>query len=162
MLERKNLRVARRWFSPWSGNLRAMLLPAYSIGDVEMRPVTKITVFGVRLGIAALAAYWFLIFVGTHLPGVSHLQPPVSDKIQHFGAYFLLATLLCYVTTSKRGLIRFTTIGIVGMAYAAFDEWTQHLVPGRYPDVQDFVADSIGIWTAIACYVAAKWLFGKK
>ena len=124
-----------------------------------MRPVTKITVFGVRLGIAALAVYWTLIFVGTHLPGVSQIAPPVNDKIQHFGAFFLLGTLLCYVTTSQRWLVRFSMIGLVGMGYAALDEMTQQLIPGRYPDVRDFIADSIGLWSAIALYLAAKIVY---
>ena len=140
----------------------SILLPAYSIGGGEMRPVTKITVFGVRLGILALAGYWMLIFVGTHLPGAAQFDPQVNDKIQHFGAFFLLGTLLCYVTTSSRWLVRFATIGLVGMTYAAVDEITQSWIPGRYPDVRDFVADSIGLWSAIACYIAAKLIWRKR
>lgn len=138
------------------GSAWSVILPAYSIGDGQMRPVTKITVFGVRLGIAALAAYWLIIFIGTHLPGVSQIQPKVNDKLQHFSAFFLLGTLLCYVTTSERWLIRFATIGVVGMTYAALDEWTQSFIPGRYPDVRDFVADSLGLWSAITVYLLAK------
>lgn len=136
--------------------LFSFLIPAYSIGGGEMRPVTKITVFGVRLGIAALAVYWLLLFVGTHLPGTTQLDPQVNDKVQHFSAFFLLGTLLCYVTTSERWLKRFITIGCVGMLYAGIDELTQRWIPGRYPDVLDFVADSLGLWSAIGCYIIAK------
>ncbi|MCP4892166.1 MAG: VanZ family protein [Planctomycetaceae bacterium] len=126
-----------------------------------MRPVTKITIFGVRLGVVALAAYWLIIFTGTHLPGGSQLGPPGNDKTQHFTAYFLLGTMLCYVTTSPRYLPRFLIIGIAGMTYAAIDELTQSFIPGRYPDFSDFVADSIGLWSAIAIYASAR-LVGKR
>jgi VanZ family protein len=63
---------------------------------------------------------------------------------------------LCYVTNSPRWLKRFAIIGLVGMAYAAIDEITQNFIPGRYPDILDFVADAAGLWTAITIYVGAK------
>ncbi|MCP4777372.1 MAG: hypothetical protein GY880_24405, partial [Planctomycetaceae bacterium] len=44
--------------------------PAYSMERADMRPVTKITIFGFRLAIVVLAAYWLCIFVGTHLPNM--------------------------------------------------------------------------------------------
>ena len=74
----------------------------------------------------------------------------------HRTAFFLLGGLMCYVTNSSRWIARFGTIGLVGMAYAAIDELTQHLVPGRHPDVMDFLADASGLWAAIAIYVLAK------
>ena len=39
-----------------------ILIPAYPIDTSEMRPVTKISVFGVRLAFVVLAAYWLVIF----------------------------------------------------------------------------------------------------
>ena len=124
-----------------------------------MRPVTKITIFGVRLGVVALGIYWLMIFVGTHLPGDAQFSAPGNDKVQHFTAFFLLGILFCYATTSPRWLLRFATIGFAGMAYAAVDELTQYFVSGRYPDVRDFVADSIGLWSAITVYVTARFIF---
>lgn len=125
----------------------------------DMRPVTKITIFGFRLAIIVLAFYWICIFVGTHLPNIGEitdLRLNVNDKVKHFSAFFLLGGLLCYVTNSQRWLLRFSLIGLVGMVYAAIDEITQSFIPGRYPDVLDFAADSAGLWTAILVYVAAK------
>ena len=138
---------------------------AYTIGDPFMQPVTKITVLGVRLAIVALVFYWLLMFTGTHLAAstlevADSLAPKVSDKVKHFAAFFLLGTLLCYVTNSDRWLRRFFSIGLVGMLYAGIDEYTQRFVPGRYPDFYDFVADSLGLWTAIIAYMLAKVLFG--
>jgi VanZ family protein len=124
-----------------------------------MRPITKITVFGFRLGLVLLALYWLAIFVGTHLPGALAVGPNVNDKVKHFVAFFALGGLLCYVTNSPRWVPRFVSIGLAGMAYAAIDEWTQQLVPGRFSDWADFIADSLGLWSAIGIYVTAKWVY---
>lgn len=148
---------AERW-QAIASTLVPLLSPAYPIESPEMRPVTKIKILGLRLAVVVLAAYWLLIFVGTHHPSTLDPSPSlINDKVKHFGAFFMLGTLLCYVTTSSRWFRRFVTIGIAGMAYAAVDEWSQRFVPGRYPDVMDFVADTAGLWTAIGIYVAAKY-----
>jgi len=127
-----------------------------SFQNTTMRPVTKITILGVRLGVIALIAYWLLIFVGTHLPTVPEIAANVSDKAKHFVAFFGLGTLLCYITNSRQLVKRFTTIGLVGMLYAGIDETTQHFVAGRQPDVMDFAADSAGLWIAIGLYALAR------
>ncbi len=121
-----------------------------------MRPVTKISLLGVRLAIVALVVYWIAIFTGTHLPAVVDFSPDVNDKVKHFSAFFGLATLLCYVSNSERLFRRFAIIAVVGMGYAAFDEITQKLVAGRTADPYDFLADTVGILTAITVYVCIK------
>lgn len=126
-----------------------------------MRPVTKISILGVRLAVLALAGYWILIFTGTHLPSMAQVSPDVSDKVKHFAAFFGLAMLMCYVTSSDRYVRRFGGIAAIAMTYAAFDEWTQSFVPSRTADPYDFLADTAGIWSAIAVYVIAKWAWGK-
>ena len=133
------------------------VFPAYPIENQEMRPVTKIKVLGLRLAAFVLAAYWLTMFVGTHLPAVMDFSPSVNDKVKHFSAFFVLGSLMCYVTNSPRLLRRFTAIGFVGMAYGAVDELTQHFVPGRSPDPMDFVADAAGLWSAIGIYITAKY-----
>ncbi len=141
------------------GSFPGSLFPAYPNERAEMRPVTKIKIFGFRMGVVVLAAYWTAIFIGTHLPAVLDVTPNVNDKVKHFSAFFLLGTLMCYVTNSQRWLGRFLAIGLAGMAYAAIDELTQHLVAGRYPDIFDFLADSAGLWSAIGIYVFARYRF---
>ena len=136
-----------RWFNP-----------AYPIEDAEMRPITKISVFGVRLAMIVLGFYWLAMFVGTHLPASQHITPHVNDKVKHFSAFFGLGAMLCYVTNSPRWFLRFFSIGLLGMVYAALDEFTQGFVPGRVPDVADFVADSIGLWCAIVIYMVGKFV----
>ena len=155
--------MRRRWkvtaIPALANTLIQATFPAYPTENGEMRPVTKITIFGFRLAIVVLVLYWLAIFVGTHLPNVGLAIDRVllvNDKVMHFTAFFFLGSLLCYVTNSSRWFRRFTLIGFAGMAYAATDEITQNFVPGRYPDVMDFVADAAGLWSAILLYVAAK------
>ncbi len=127
-----------------------------------MQPVTKITILGFRLGVVVLAVYWGMIFLGTHLPAVLDISPQVSDKAKHFAAFMGLGLMMCYVTNSRRTGRRFGGIALAGMAYAAIDELTQHFVPGRVPDVMDFVADSAGLCTAIGIYVTARCLVNRR
>ena len=121
-----------------------------------MRPITKITILGVRLAVIALIGYWLLIFVGTHVPRLPDIAHNVGDKPMHFVAFFGLGAILCYVTNSRHLVQRFAAIGLIGMTYAALDELTQNLVSGRVADIMDFAADSAGIWSAIACYAIAR------
>ncbi len=129
---------------------------AYSIENLPMRPVTKISLLGIRLAIIALVIYWVAIFAGTHLPAVHDFSPKINDKVKHFSAFFGLAMLLCYSTTCEWVLKRFAVIFAVGVVYAAFDEITQKFVPGRTSDIMDFAADTAGVSTAIAIYAIAR------
>ena len=132
------------------------VFPSIRLESPAMRPVTRITILGTRLAVAVLAVYWVVIFTGTHLPQTIDITPKMSDKLKHFTAFFGLGALLCYVTNGSGFWRRFGMIGAVGMTYAALDEWTQRLVPGRVADPMDFVADSAGLWTAILLYVVAR------
>lgn len=121
-----------------------------------MRPVTKISIFGIRLGIVLLGIYWLSIFVGTHLPAVVDFSPNVNDKLKHISAFFGLATLLCYVTNSQQLVKRFAGIIAICLIYAAIDETTQMFIPGRTADPYDFLADGLGVCLAVTCYVSLK------
>lgn len=130
-----------------------------------MRPVTRIKILGIRLGVIALTVYWITIFIGTHLPDVPDVVSLVNDKVKHFAAFFGLTTLLCYVSSRQkrekntlwRGAAkRFGAVAAVALAYAAIDEWSQRFVAGRHPDILDFLADAAGIASAIAVYLAMR------
>lgn len=117
-----------------------------------MQSVSGFRLFGFRLGIFVLAAYWCAMFTGTHLPSVPSGMPRVNDKIMHFTAFFILATLLCYCTSSNRVWRRAGWIVLICLVYAIIDELTQALVRGRTPDVRDFAADAAGTLLAVALY----------
>lgn len=123
-----------------------------------MRPISRITLFGLRLGFFVLAVYWILIFTGTHVPVVPDAVPRFNDKLIHFSAFFGLATLLCYVTNSERLFRRFGLIAMGCATYAALDELSQTLIKGRTADPWDFVADMSGAMLAILLYAIARRL----
>lgn len=103
-----------------------------------------------------LAAYWCAMFTGTHLPSMPSGMPRVNDKIMHFTAFFILATLLCYCTSSHRLWRRAGWIVVICLIYAVIDELTQALVRGRSPDVRDFAADAAGTLVAVGLYFALR------
>ncbi|TWT94235.1 VanZ family protein [Neorhodopirellula pilleata] len=127
-----------------------------------MQPVSGIRLFGIRLGILLLAAYWCVIFTGTHLPPMPTAMPKYNDKLAHFSAFFGLAMLLCYCTNSKKLARRFATIAIICVVYGAIDEWTQSFVRGRQTDLKDLFADTIGTVAAIAVYAIGRMVWARR
>lgn len=121
-----------------------------------MQPVTRLRIFGIRLGLIVLGLYWLLLFTGTHLPKIPSIIPTTNDKVMHFSAFFGLATLLCYCTNSRKTFKRFGIIIAVCLVYAIFDELTQSLVRGRESDWLDFVADSAGTFCAVGFYALGR------
>lgn len=97
-----------------------------------------------------LVVYWIGLFVLTTIPVES--MPRLfeyQDKIEHFVAYGVLAFLLTLtlsfqkrsnLLSSKAFLFAFIFI----LAYGAVDELHQLIVPGRYCDFYDWIADSVG------------------
>ncbi|MCU0707718.1 MAG: VanZ family protein [Pirellula sp.] len=121
------------------------------------------TFHGVRIAIIALACYWTLLTISTHLP-VTVLRAVQettrwSDKLLHFGAFTVLAFLLAWAvpTNPKRRSQNVLVATGIGVAYAAIDELTQIPV-GRTADWGDFSADLFGILAGIIVYVAMREL----
>jgi VanZ family protein len=127
-----------------------------------MKPLTNIRILGFRLGVVALTIYWLAIFLGTHLPEVPQVMAATSDKVKHAGAYFGLGLLLCYVSSGKNVYRRFLMIFVLITVYGALDEWSQQFVPGRYPDVLDWISDVLGVGTAIFFYAIMRAIFQRR
>lgn len=97
-----------------------------------------------------LGLYWLLIFILTSIPG-THIPTifGVSDKIKHFGAYFVLAILLnftLYIQDRFPLLAKHSMLYtfFITLFYGLFDEVHQIFIPGRAFDWWDLVADIIG------------------
>lgn len=126
-----------------------------------MPRLTRITICGIRLATYALLVYWITIFVGTHLPRdiaeeeLARLEAfKLNDKSLHFIAYFGLGFLLCWALPAKLALSQRLAIAVgIGIAYAAFDEWSQRFVPGRVPGLDDFIADSGGFLAGVLLFI---------
>jgi len=100
----------------------------------------------------------FFIFIGSSIP--SEYFPSISifeeDKLIHFVLFFALSFLTHraikfqtrYPYLSKYALGASLLFTIV---YGALDEFHQTFVPGRFPDLLDLLADSLG---ALFCFLA--------
>ena len=96
-----------------------------------------------------LIIYWLILFVATTLPVERLPSIGLTDKINHFIAYFVLAVLvnltLIYQRKSKFLFekAQIATI-VICLFYGAVDELHQLLVPGRSAETMDWVADALG------------------
>jgi VanZ family protein len=71
------------------------------------------------------------------------------DKIAHFLAYLVFGVLLARAV-ARRGA--FLGAVALGLAFAVVDELFQGLIPGRVPDVSDWVADAAGVLVGVLLY----------
>lgn len=107
-------------------------------------------------------AWWFLALAWMgliyFLSDQSQLALPIelwwSDLLSwlaHFSEYAILACLLWFAARSTPGLSRrAATIAFVVVAlYALSDEVHQSFVPGRMPDIRDWLVDLVGAGLAL-------------
>jgi VanZ family protein len=97
-----------------------------------------------------LTLYWIVLFTATTLPGKDLPDLGISDKIEHFSAFFILAVLINLTLIYQRKsylLFRYAIIAtiIITLSYGAIDEIHQLFIPGRSADFRDWLADSSGV-----------------
>jgi VanZ family protein len=92
--------------------------------------------------------FWFSTKPGTQIPGR-------FSEIGHFGEYFIFGLLL-YAALRASGLgARAASIALIAASlYGITDEFHQHFVYMRTPDVTDWGVDTIGA----ACGILAAFL----
>ena len=73
------------------------------------------------------------------------------DKVAHFAVFGLLGILIARTQPQGRWWLGW----VLASLYGAVDEWRQSFTPGRFVEVADWVADTVGAITAVAVY--AKW-----
>ncbi len=117
----------------------------------------------IKLVYTPLIVYWITLFIATSLPSKALPKIAISDKFEHLFAYMILGILL-YLTfkvqekfsvLNKHGFI--ITVSVLAF-YGLFDELHQMLIPGRYCETWDFIADVAGgiIGVIITYYVVFK------
>ncbi len=79
---------------------------------------------------------------------------PYFDKVTHFLVYGLLGTLFVRV----RALRAWPLLGagwavVLASGYGVVDEFHQSFTPGRYVELADWVADTLGATLAVTLYV---------
>lgn len=89
---------------------------------------------------------WSLVILSlTSIPNPHVPVPTGSDKWLHFIVYAVLGALVARaaeVTPRQWALLAAVIISV--SIFGALDEWHQALIPGRFPDVRDWVADFVG------------------
>lgn len=112
------------------------------------------------ISLVLLVLYWAALAVATHLPAVVVPQTRLTDKSIHFIAFFGLSLLLGLTLWSRRpwGLRTAGSVVVLIAVYAAVDELTQGLIPGRYPDLRDWYYDLGGAGCAVAVLSVAALL----
>ncbi len=81
---------------------------------------------------------------GSNIPKAFQLTP---DKLIHCVEYFVLGIFLSHWSrlefSSKRNYVLLTLV--IGSLFGILDESYQRLIPGRTPDLWDWVLDTIGV-----------------
>ncbi len=76
---------------------------------------------------------------------------PIIRKLAHFSIYALVGVwIMSFMSTFNIRLYKKWIISmLVGVTYAASDEFHQSFVPGRGPSIVDVAIDSLGVLTGI-------------
>lgn len=101
-----------------------------------------------------------VILLGTSLPQQAvPVQTSGIDKYLHFSIYTVFGFLLTWqlLEKNKRWVAVMVAI-VVSVAFGAADEWHQQFIPGRFPELADWQADSLG---AVLGAVAAALTLGR-
>jgi hypothetical protein len=102
----------------------------------------------------ALLAVWLACVIlgslasGSELASLEKTFPFLawSDKIQHFGAYGVLAVLWMLALEGRRRVTAALSMIFLGVQLEA----AQHFAPGRTPDLGDAVANALGVVAGMA------------
>lgn len=124
----------------------------------------KSTFHGVRIATILLSVYWLAVFTATHWPHLRVPGPQNADKVVHFGAFSVLAFLIAWAIPTQMGRPNWNVLvsAVVAISYAAFDEFSQIPV-GRTADLQDWLADCVGITFGLTVYLVTRtWLWRRQ
>lgn len=99
--------------------------------------------------VALLAALVLLVAYvwGNSLPEAAGLIPTPWDKLAHLLWYATLAGLL--LLGLGLGHRAWPWVLVVGLLRAGWDEWHQFDLPGRSPDIADWLADALGVMAGL-------------
>ncbi len=97
---------------------------------------------------------WALVLAGlsrlTAVPAPLEPLTVLSDKVIHFGLYTVMGAALAWARAVGRRDPPHLAMMALGSLYGALDEFHQSFVPGRTPEVGDWVANTLGV---VAGYV---------
>lgn len=99
-----------------------------------------------------MIAWALTIFIQSSFPAIELPKVEIIsfDKVVHMGVFGVLAGL-CYISLlniHSRNILTnniYLSAGILSIIYGATDEIHQYFVPNRSSEVQDWLADVVGI-----------------
>jgi len=95
-----------------------------------------------------LFVYILLIIGVSSIPGQAMPKSWFSwgweDKIYHMIEYSVLG-ILAYLSYCDHVRYSFSLLVVSGFSFGLFDELYQSLIPGRFPNAFDVIADGIGV-----------------
>lgn len=119
--------------------------------------------------IAPLLFFSLFIFTMSSLsePPVPDFGFSMGDKINHFGAFAIMAVLAVRAASAFGPSRRLATLLCISIlycvVYGASDEFHQSFVPQRSSDITDLAADIFGaISAAWFIYVTRSWRFTRR
>lgn len=112
----------------------------YDPGTGKKRLDNRVRVWGPAAGWAAVLFLLSAAAGSSFGPSVRHL-----DKVAHFGLYMVLGAALARVRLIRVPQLPHALLIALGVLYGVSDEFHQSFVPGRTPDVRDWVADALGV-----------------
>lgn len=82
---------------------------------------------------------------GNNQPEAAGLIPPPWDKLAHLAWYTTLSGLLLL----GLGRRAWPCVLVGTLLLAGLDEWHQLDLPGRFPGIDDWLADALGVLTGV-------------
>ncbi len=110
-----------------------------------------------RTSLILLVIYIILVISASAVPGerIPESRLFSMDKLLHLLEFMVLGVLV--VLSFKEITLRSFIYAIIGcLVFAAVNEFIQMMIPGRSPDVNDFIADNIGVWIGTGIAVSLK------
>lgn len=104
--------------------------------------------------LVAGAVFWFSVVVAPS--GVPASGFGVWDKVLHFAAYFVLGVSLAYASVGRGMRFRVLLVVVVPCLYGLGVEGVQWLLPYRFFDVWDAVANGVGGVVALFWFVVER------
>lgn len=88
---------------------------------------------------------------------------PILRKIAHYTIYLIGGFLLVNCTTQYKILENkaYFTSALIGILYAASDEFHQLLIAGRSGNINDVIIDSLGVLTGITIFLLIRKTIGR-
>ena len=123
--------------------------------------MTKQSIFWKIMLLVYLGAVAYLCFASQDgLPKLAQWKFPIpADKCVHFAMFLPWPVLSCLAVKpvgqrSARTILLLLGMTLLGFALAGITEWVQGLLPYRSKDINDLIADSLGLCSGALLFAA--------